>query len=80
MDTAEKIIRIVRANIVPYMDEIVEESIKELIQDILTKESKIKRLEELVSPLLEKTGYPLIPGVSTAMAIIQRCIVHLLRN
>jgi transposase len=51
MDTAEKILRIVRANIVPYKDEIVEESIKELIQDILTKESKIKRLEELVSPL-----------------------------
>ena len=37
---------------------------------ILAKESKIKRLEELVSPLLEKTGYQLqtTPGVSTATA------------
>ncbi len=68
--TAEKILHIVRVNKLPYHDVIVEETIIELVNDILVKEAKIERLEQLLEPLIKETGYQLqtIPGVSIATA------------
>lgn len=68
--TAEKIVRIARANPVPYDNIMVEEMIINLIDDIYAKESKIERLEEQLELQIEETGYQLqtIPGVSVATA------------
>ena len=62
--------RILSANVITYVDEIVENIIIDLIDDIYDKEEKIKKLEKQLEVLIKKTGYQLetIPGVSTAIA------------
>lgn len=67
---AQSILHIVRANYIDYTDILVEDIIKETIQDIYTKEEKIAKLEKQLEPLLEETGYKLqtIPGVNIATA------------
>ena len=68
--TAEKILHISRVNKLPYDDVIVEETIVEVVNDILAKEAKIERIEKQLEPLIAQTGYQLqtIPGVSIATA------------
>jgi Transposase and inactivated derivatives len=68
--TAEKILRMVRANPIPYDNVIVEETIMDLITSIFEKEQQIAKLEKQLEPLIEETGYQLhtIPGINIATA------------
>jgi len=62
--------RILSANVITYVDEVVENIIIDLIDDIYDKEEKIKKLENQLEALIKKTGYRLetIPGVSIVIA------------
>ncbi len=67
---SEKILASVRSNPIPFVDEIVEEEIVEIINDIYLSEKRIDNLESKLVPLIEQTGYKLetIPGVKIVTA------------
>ena len=71
---ADKILTTVRNNPIPFIDEIVEGIIVELIKDIYNKEERLVTIEKQLEVAVEKSGYKLhsMPsiGIVTAAKII----------